>query len=106
MEAFSQLGIGGIFAILVIREVMTFLKTKNETKAPESGVLSICKDTLEKILRMQKDLHEWHKPDQNGEQSWKGHRLAEAIERNTTVMEKLVPILDRIDRADNPRIQT
>ena len=98
MEAFSQLGIGGIFAILVIREVMTFLKTRNENGAAvnDGG----------QVFRMVKDMHEWHKPDQNGEQSWKGHRLAEAIERNTTVMEKLVPILDRIDRADNPRIQT
>ena len=104
MEAFGDIGIGGIFAILVIREVMTFLKTRNGT-----GITPVtygCRENLEKMLRMQKDLHEWHKPDQNGEQSWKGHRLAEAIERNTAVIEKLMPILDRIDRSDNPRVQT
>lgn len=60
---------------------------------------------IEELCRQSDDLHDWHKPDTNGEQGWKNARMADAIdkmmaavENQTRLMERLVPVLDRLEQ--------
>ena len=56
-DILTQLGIGGIFAILVIRYVLEFLKSRNENGNPVTKINSLeiknlivaCKDSLQRI---------------------------------------------------------
>lgn len=47
-EALTQLGVGAIVAILIIREVLTFLKTKNGN-GHKSDISSECIRTISRI---------------------------------------------------------
>lgn len=88
-DIIMQLGVGGIFACLVIKMVLDFLAKKKDVE----------KDSQ---YRMIKDLWEWHKPDQQGEQTWKNKHMIESVERvaksidsNTKVLDRLLIVLDR-----------
>lgn len=73
-----QIGVGGALALLVIREVLTFLKERG----PQPG---------DDMYQMVKDLHEWHAvADQDGVKVWYVRRsLEEAVEKLATTIEKL-----------------
>ena len=62
MDNMTELGVGGIFVVLVLREVFGFINRKNG-----NGEQSLSK----KIH----DLWWWHAPDADGEQTWKGKQL-------------------------------
>lgn len=98
----TQLGVGGIFVILVLRLVFDFInKQKN--------------NGTNKMVSQVSQLHKWHEPDQEGEQSWKNKQLIEvvkeikneslrgtkAIENNTRLIERLMPVLNKIERKVN-----
>ena len=87
-----QLGVGGIFAILVIREVMMFLKTRNGTSSPKVVALSEAdRKMLVEVHEWSKELHTWHNiHDEDGVKIWYVRRsLEDAVERLTTTIEKL-----------------
>ena len=102
-SALLQLGVGGIFAILIIREVLSFLKTRNGKDG----------HTAEKLIRdvaalraESRDMHEWHKPNSDGQQTWKNYELIEAVrdmktavENNTKMAGRFLPILERMEHS-------
>lgn len=100
-EAMMQLTCGGILAVLVIREVMAFLKTRNGKN--NGTAQKLVRDVAS--LRMEsRDMHEWHKPNPDGRQTWKNSELIEAVlemkkvvENNTQVTARLLPILERLE---------
>lgn len=66
-SAVTQLGIGGIFAILVIREVLGFLKGRKEVA---------CYTNEDR--KMLADLHDWHnRKDDDGVYVWYVRRSLE-----------------------------
>ncbi len=85
----TQLGVGGIFAVLVIRQVLDFVdkhKSRNGN--------SVAK--MERLIQQTSDLHRWHSPDDSGEQSWKNTRMIKALENNNRVLESLIPVMERV----------
>lgn len=81
MTELTQLGIGGIFAIMVIREVLSFLRARNG-----GGPSSIAKQV--------DDLWTWHNVrDGDGVPVWYVRRsLEESIAKLADSIEKLVEI--------------
>ncbi len=85
----TEIAIPGIFAILVIREVFNFLGRKG----------------MNGYNKKIEDLHDWHSPDQDGEQSWKGKQLerilttldANVRENTKTTQEGHVKIVDKLE---------
>ena len=67
----TQLGVGGVFAFLIIKMVLDFLG--NKKKNGNNGY-------IQKI----NDLHKWHQADDKGIQEWKNPHLADAIEHLST----------------------
>ena len=70
-DTLVQLGVGGLFAYIIIKEVLAFLsRRKNDT----SGFMELLKDMagLEReVFRMTSDLHDWHsREDSAGRKLW------------------------------------
>tara|TARA_Y100000310_G_C20445648_1_gene698273 strand:- start:202 stop:510 length:309 start_codon:yes stop_codon:yes gene_type:complete len=94
MDYVTQVGIGGIFAILVIKQVLDFLsKRRNENP---NGDCRVCLTLLQKIYEM----HD--KTDEDGVYVWYVRRsledaitkLGRNIEKQTHIFEKLVMRLE------------
>lgn len=90
-DQWLQLGVGGIFALMVIREFVGFA-TKMRPGSRTNGQ-----------ARMVEDLHRWHAPDQRGQQMWKNALLMDvvgglkvAVEKNTEASEKLSLLVTRV----------
>ncbi len=61
-DTLLQLGVGGIFAVLVIRSVLDFLGKTGRTDPLHTRIAS-----------QVDDLHKWHSPDSHGRMDWKGN---------------------------------
>ena len=105
MDVFTQLGVGGIFVILVLREVFGFLEKKrsngNGTSPSAADVLAAAnlKKTIYEISRQMDDLYEWHRvADEDGVKVWYVRRsletamrdLADNIKAQTLVLTELM----------------
>jgi hypothetical protein len=90
---------GGLAAVVLSFQVAWFKLTAAQQSKPLKELLAFLREQqaiLHHGMSMLTDLHDWHKPDSAGEQGWKGARVAEAVQNNTEVLRKLVPILDRL----------
>lgn len=115
-----QLGIGGIFVIMVLREVANVLeKAKAKRNGPivpviPDGVLkqmNLNHATCITISHQVAELHEWHKPSPDGEQSWKNRQMIDlltefrvevargnkALENNNRLIDRLLPLMARVE---------
>ena len=95
-DPWTNLGVGGIFCLLILRMVFDFVKDK---RGNGSGLFS-----------MVKDLHRWHAPDDQGEQTWKNSRMLKLMEANLelqrehhvlmrehhSLMKRLLPTLEKL----------
>lgn len=95
-----QLGVAGILIYLLIKEMFSFLKTRNG-----NGSTIRRMDKLEIMADQIKDLHEWHnQADEDGVKVWYVRRsleeavekLAVAITAQTSVMQALASRLDNL----------
>lgn len=79
-DMMTQLGVGGILAILMVREVLNFLKSKQPTQNGETQRLFV---KLDQVTRHVADLHKWHdKTDEDGVPVWYIRRSFEdAVEK-------------------------
>jgi len=87
----AQLSVGLIAAILVLREVFSFLKTRN-------GNNPVLK-RLDEIDRRVQQLYDWHNvTDENGTKIWYAQRsmsrsvekLSESIQAQTVILKQMV----------------
>lgn len=101
VSVWTQLGVGGIFVILVLRMVFEFVKNrKNGNGAPHWATA---------MALQVRDLHEWHAPE-GGEQTWKNTHMLRLVEANNALlaeshallkehhllMKRLMPILEKL----------
>lgn len=106
-----ELGVGGIFAVLVISMVFKFLeKRKNGSNenTQTQDILDVAYEIKSLIVDIKTKidiLHEWHSPDTNGEQTWKNKHMMEllkdlktSVDANTQVLSRLLPLLERLER--------
>jgi hypothetical protein len=91
-EALTQLGIGGLVAVLVIREVLTFLRERRNNKG--NGV------DLSLLAKQIDEMHQWHAvTDGNGVKVWYVRRsLEEAIRQLATNIATQTDILKELMR--------
>lgn len=82
--ALTQLGVGGIFALLVIKEVTALVaKRKNGTNG--SGGLS------EQTYRLTREIHDWQLKDQS-------RVLKEMLQQQQVQLSTLVKLVDHFER--------
>ncbi len=117
-----QLGVGGIFVILVLRMVFDFVSTykaRNDSGGRVPTWAKKCLETFDTVVlshadikRQIGDLHDWHSPDAGGEQAWKNRQMVEllaefkeeaargtrAIENNNRLIERITPLLSELER--------
>lgn len=120
MPFLMHIGVGGILAIMILRLVFDFIDRRE--KRGRNGVSpSWAREPMqmvrEAIFRQAKiaseigDLHDWHKPDSDGEQTWKNKQIVEllaefkqecargnlALENNNRLLERLIPLMTRLE---------
>lgn len=77
-SALTQLGVGGIFAILVLKQVFEFIdKRKQNGNGSKSAPCQLREPG--RVEGQLDELHRWHRPDSSGRQSWKNGDLIEAV---------------------------
>ena len=97
--------VGGL-AFIIILDKVGYYRKKSVTA---SVVESMREDQLtytrkfDEAFRHLDDLHTWHAPDSDGEQSWKNkhmiellNRIAEIVDRQTAVMDRHAAVMDRL----------
>lgn len=93
----SQLGIGGIIVYLFMKEMFTYLKSRDERKKNGSAGTLIPTDIfsiLRDIQAMSRDLHHWHNAkDEDQVFVW---YVRKSLERQ---IEKLATAVDKMGRA-------
>ncbi len=81
---YIEIGVGGIFALLVIRTVLVDFLGRGQKRPEWVQELLIKMDLLDKRLgELQvesRDLHRWHAPNAEGEQTWKGTHMSRILE--------------------------
>ena len=95
-----ELGVGGIFALLVIRTVLIDFLGRGQRR-PEwvdeiHNQLELIDKRLAELQVESKDLHRWHSPNSEGEQTWKGTHMgrvlggiADALNANTKAIQSM-----------------
>lgn len=88
-ELLTQVGVGGIFTVLVLREVFNFLSSKKNGRTS---------DDIKQMIRQVDTLYRWHdKEDEEGVKIWYVRlslekalmKLAESIELQTKIFKEL-----------------
>lgn len=119
-EALTQLGVGGIFTIMVLQMVFSFLKSKSPPKDPHgiSKRLGLMTDAiaasfqcierkLDELLVLTKDLHTWHNvSDNEGVKIWYVRRsledaigsLSSNIAKQTDVLQAMMREIHDLER--------
>ena len=114
MEHLAELGVGGIFALLIIREVLSFVKSRKPSQVQTQAVAnniqrnlkSIQSDNcskehqrmekmLESMARKMDDMYKWHDvEDSEGVKVWYVRKsLEEAIVKLSSSIEKQTELL-------------
>lgn len=98
MEELTGIGVGGIFAVLVIREVFTFVKGRQHNHGPMNGSLGRIEAKVDTIMSKTAQLHQWHAvTDQDGVPVWYVRRSMErAVDRMAEATDRMVTLLERM----------
>lgn len=91
-EGLMQLTCGGILAVLIVREVMSFLKSRNG----KNGSNQRMEKMVAALLQQTNDLHDWHKPDGRGEQTWKNSQMIDTLQEMKTVVQNNTQAFERL----------
>ena len=84
-----EIGVGGIFAILVLRQTFDFIQGFRNKKNGNGNFGSVEVKQLD-------DLHKWHQPDDTGVQEWKNPRLADVITKLSDNIDDSTKVLQSI----------
>lgn len=79
-----ELGVGGIFALLVIRTVLIDFLGRGQRRPEWVEEMTIKLDAISvqlgELQVESKDLHRWHSPNAEGEQTWKGTHMSRVLD--------------------------
>ena len=98
-NVFTQLGVGGGFAVIILILVFKFLKAREPTEikieCPNnidhlSATMLSLEEKVERIELTNSELHRWHRPNDDGQQNWKWSSLMDAK------FQKMVEGIDRL----------
>lgn len=94
-----EVGVGGLVAIMIIRMVLDFLKSKKGES--DQKVLRCIEKNCQECLRLQRDLHIWHNvADNEGVKVWYVRRsLEEAITKLSENIGKQTEVLQGMGNA-------
>ena len=100
MDDFTQIGLGGLVAILILREVFAFLRVKRNQELSDMLRQHIKDDQtyLKDIQSKVSDLHVWHnRTDEDGVPVWYVRKSLEAsVEKLATAIEHMGELLKEI----------
>lgn len=100
----AQLGVGGIFCVLVLKLVFDYLNSRKEQdNTPPDPNSDQCRADWAMVVRQVREMHEWHnRVDEDGVFVWYRCRVTErAIERISAAIEQQTIILQKLtDRID------
>lgn len=119
MPVMLQLGVGGIFVVMVLREIANVLEKARVKRNGAGPVLpadvlkqmNLNHATCTTIGHQVAELHEWHKPSPDGEQSWKNKQMIDlltefreevargnrALENNNRLIDRLLPLMAKVE---------
>ena len=116
MSVWTQLGVGGIFVILVLRMVFEFVRERKNANGGGPAWAKVLIHQIDTALNVQtlmsreiRDLHDWHAPE-GGEQTWKNTHMLRLVEQNNVLlaeshallkehhllMKRLMPVLEKL----------
>jgi len=96
-----DIGIGGIFVLLVLRLIFDFLKEYRNRKngISANGNLGFGSSAyvlkVEKAMKQLDEMHGWHAPDAKGMQEWKNPLFKDSMDFLGEVLNKLSANLDK-----------
>lgn len=106
----QDVAVPGILAVLVLKLVFDFIaKFKNGRRDQETCMARDKHPPMWAIelIRKTNELYAWHAPDESGEQAWKNKQMqiilakvGDLIETNTKCLDRLMPILERLERRE------
>ena len=101
-----QLGAIGIFAFMVIREVLVQtsahrVRKQNGGQEPIEALLikhtQLEERILAELLTKQRDLHKWHAPNETGSQTWKDTGpVLQSIKGTHVRLDRLCDVIDKL----------
>ena len=102
LSGLFQYGWPGAILAVIIFQIYMGKQHGNKNVLIEMASMRLVTNKLYTIVS---DLHKWHEPDDNGEQAWRNARMVNAVENNTkmitkitVVFERLLPILERLEK--------
>jgi hypothetical protein len=105
----TQYGVVGIALLMVSQQIREFIARRNGRSVPPcvkvmETRLSRTEERVQNIERKTDDMHHWHCPNSDGEQTWKNATLAAHIKEMRDLMEKqtqtaarMLPVLERLE---------
>lgn len=107
-ELLTQIGVGGLIVILILRELRPILLSKKNGNGNSSNV---SQDTLKEIRQdvthvkeQVSQLHSWHDvdfPGQPGVKAWYATPLSSCIKELSNAVKQLADRLDKLDPKDD-----
>ena len=115
-ELLGQVGVGGIFAVLVIQMVLNFLKSRNDGKQEDPTKVKLKKlieitqetcETVKAVARKTSELYNWHSiKDADGVPIWYYRRsMEDAIDRLQISIGKQTDVLVEISRRQDRQVE-
>lgn len=106
-DTISEWGPFGILAAAIAADKSLYwIRGRNSAEKAEERLherLDRFQDTLASITKTveitqskTRELHDWHKPDTSGEQSWKNKHLSESIDKVSDAVQSISRTVDRL----------
>lgn len=109
MSEAMQSTMGGAVALLILKEVFTFVRgviARRNGDGPEGALERLRREYLGPIRHMQQELHQWHDVvDEEGVRLWYGRSLLRPIERLQTGIHEQNEILRDIARSSRDTLE-
>lgn len=106
-ELLREYGPVGTIALFLLLDKMGYYRKKGSVTDDLAKLRADQKDVVRRFGPIEtqiKDLHNWHAPDSDGQQTWKNKhmlevlvKLTDVVENHTRVMDRMLPILERLE---------
>ncbi len=100
-----QLTAGGIFVVLILRQVFDFIQSRKEPESMDGISVAERREfisaIIRKLVRIEDQVHElhvWHAPNADGEQNWKNTRMISVLEDLTKTIQHNTDVISNLSR--------